>query len=183
MTIIPLRIEHKPNAYKDKVGDRSKWPKGPWNDEPDLVEWRDEATGYPCLIVRGPMGAWCGYVGVPPEHPWHGKHYNGDHDIDRDDAPADHVHVHGGLTYSDQCAGSICHVARPGEPEHVWWFGFDCAHSGDVAPGLLAYSGRPPRTGTEGGLWDETYKTLAYVQSETTELAASLRQYAVTPPR
>jgi hypothetical protein len=54
---------------------REQWGEGPWQSEPDLVEWRDAATGYPCLIVRGSMGALCGYVGLPPGHPLHGKPY------------------------------------------------------------------------------------------------------------
>jgi hypothetical protein len=33
-------------------------------------------------------------------------------------------------------AHAICHVPAPGRPEHVWWFGFDCAHSGDLSPGM-----------------------------------------------
>lgn len=35
---------------------------GEWKDEPDKIQWQDEATGFPCLIVRGPSGALCGYV-------------------------------------------------------------------------------------------------------------------------
>jgi hypothetical protein len=164
MTITPLRVENRLDAYKGGVRDRSRWPSGPWDSEPDLVEWRDEATGYPCLVVRGPMGALCGYVGVPPEHPWHGKEYG--------DTPFE-CEVHGGVTYSDKCAGHICHVPRPGESEHVWWFGFDCAHSGDVSPGLFALTGQIPRT--DHGLWDETYKTMAYVQGETERLAGVVK--------
>ena len=32
--------------------DKRTWPRGVWDDEPDKKQWRDEATGYPCLIVR-----------------------------------------------------------------------------------------------------------------------------------
>lgn len=73
---------------------------GPWKDEPDRVEWR--CLGFPCLIVRNNSGALCGYVGVPPAHPWHGKKY--------DEVGAE---VHGGLTYSRPCeeGGNICDVA------------------------------------------------------------------------
>ena len=51
--------------------DRSDWLPGPWDDEPDRVEWRDEATGLPCLLRRGSpfIGVWCGYVALPPDHP------------------------------------------------------------------------------------------------------------------
>lgn len=57
--------------------DKSAWGPGPWQDEPDKRQWRDEATGLPCLIVRSPMGGnLCGYVGVPREHALHGKDYS-----------------------------------------------------------------------------------------------------------
>lgn len=111
--------------------DKAKWGDGPWQSEPDKRQWKDAATGLPCLIVRGPAGALCGYVGVHEGHP---LFKNGYSDIDPD------IDVHGGLTFAKMCppepveAEDICHVAGPGEPEHAWWFGFDCAHSGDYSP-------------------------------------------------
>lgn len=103
---------------------RDGWATGPWDDEPDRVEWR--YAGLPCLMVRASTsGAWCGYVAVPPGHQWHGKHYD---DVD--------AHAHGGLTYAGGCDGRICHAPEPGEPDAVWWLGFDCAHAGDCLPRL-----------------------------------------------
>lgn len=32
--------------------DKSAWPRGAWDDEPDKVQWQDPATGLPCLIDR-----------------------------------------------------------------------------------------------------------------------------------
>lgn len=138
--------------------DRSIWGNGLWNGEPDKAQWIDEATGLDCLIVRVPhSGHLCGYVGVPPGHRFHGKEY--------DDVPAD---VHGGLTFADACQEGeefgICHVPEAGRPDHVWWLGFDCAHCHDVTP----FSG--PR----GWFQDESYKTLDFVRSECTALAAQL---------
>lgn len=107
-------------------------PNGPWNAEPDKATWVDPVSDLDCLIHRGPMGALCGYVGVGPDHRLHGADYL---------EPA--VEIHGGLTYSDACdaegteAHGICHVPVPGRPHDVWWFGFDCAHSGDLIPGHL----------------------------------------------
>lgn len=139
--------------------DRTGWPSGPWDGEPDRVEWRDETTGVPCLAQRGPLGAWCGYAAVPPGHSWHGADY--------DDVPAT---VHGGLTYADRCrpAVGICHVPRPGEPADVWWLGFDCAHAWDVVPGILQYS---PALYDRG---DGTYRDLNYVRAECTALAGQI---------
>ena len=112
--------------------DRSSWGSGPWDGEPDKVSWTDTATGRPCLAVRGPVGAWCGYVAVDPGHPLHGRDYE-----------VPNVDVHGGLTYADSCqerateAEGVCHVPQPGQPHDVWWFGFDCAHLGDLWPAGL----------------------------------------------
>jgi hypothetical protein len=139
--------------------DKSSWPRGPWDDEPDKVQWPDEATALPCLIVRNHYGALCGYVGVPPDHPWHGKHYD-------DDAVM--VDVHGGLTFSNSCSeeaedDSICHMPAPGEPDNVWWFGFDCAHHGDFVPMLR-----------DSFAANDCYRDRAYVEDQCCALAAQL---------
>ena len=96
--------------------DRSTWGLGPWDDEPDRVEFE-----------------------------------------------------HAGLPYADACRGSICHVPQPGEPDNVWWFGFDCGHVGDVIPAL-------PQV-TE---WTDDSRDMAYVRAETTRLA---EQLAAKTPR
>lgn len=140
--------------------DKSKYERrGPWDREPDKIQWQDESTGLPCLIVRGPSGALCGYVGVAEGHKYYGKEY--------ENCPVD---VHGGLTFSDFCQEDkehgICHIPGPGQPDKVWWFGFDCAHSGDVTP---AFRQLFP-------LWDrgDTYKDIDYVRAEVSKLAAQL---------
>lgn len=56
--------------------DRTGWPAGPWDYEPDRDTWTDEATGLPCVAQRaGTLGHWCGYVGLPDDHPLHGCDY------------------------------------------------------------------------------------------------------------
>lgn len=145
--------------------DKSDWGDGPWQDEPDKVQWIDEATGLDCLIVRQGAGALCGYVGVPPDHPWHGVDY-GYHDGD----PNGQVEVHGGLTFADRCHESddpstgICHIPAEGRPADVWWFGFDCAHAFDLAPRYAQYSVLP----------DGTYRDMAYVKAEVASLARQI---------
>lgn len=129
---------------------------GPWDDEPDREEFRH--AGLPCIVRRGFSGAWCGYVGVPPGHPVHGK-----------DSDAVAVDVHGGLTYSAKCQGDICHTPAPGESPDAWWLGFDCAHAYDVAPGMLAILGRDLH-----GIPGDTYKTLEWAKAETRSLAEQL---------
>lgn len=115
-------------------------PPGPWWGEPDRVEWMHH-TGLECRALRGPVGAWCGYAGVPKGHPLYGVDY-----ISLD------VEVHGGLTFAGTMRGS-----------ESWWLGFDCSHAGDLSPSTLAL-GFPPYPG-------ETYRDLAYVQGQVEQLA------------
>jgi hypothetical protein len=140
--------------------DKSKFPPGPWMDEPDRVEWRH--LGFPCLIVRQKWsGHLCGYVGVPPGHPHHGDSCD---DVD--------VDVHGGLTFADRChpGTPVCHVPRDGEPADVWWLGFDCAHSFDCSPSR-----------SEDGYWGGTYRNIDYVTRAVERLAEQLRASVPQP--
>jgi hypothetical protein len=138
--------------------DKARWLRGPWDDEPDKLQWPDAATGLPCLIVRSPLGHLCGYVGVDPGHPWHGVDYDA-----IEPSPA----VHGGLTYSARCQGgiepAICHEVA-GDRDDVWWFGFDCAHWRD----LTLISDNAGARFPQGGI----YRDLAYVRAECARLAA-----------
>ena len=163
--------------------DKSGWGEGPWMTEPDKVQWVDEATGLDCLIVRNHGGALCGYVGVGPDHPWHGRSYSDAEEASYKAAPDDPIHVHGGLTFAGACAESedpargICHVAEPGRPEHVWWFGFDCAHSGDLSPATEAYF-RDEDPSLMRGRWDASYKSRRYVEGQIRNLARQLSEVA-----
>ncbi len=92
---------------KPRKMDRSNWGYGPWDAEPeDRIEGPD-SHGFPTLMQRGPSGAWCGYVAVPPGHWAHGKSWH--------DPEGGSLEVHGGITYGEECAGSICHVPKPGD--------------------------------------------------------------------
>jgi hypothetical protein len=160
--------------------EKSTWGAGPWQTEPDRVEW--EHAGLPCLARRNPhSGNWCGYAAVPPGHPFHGLKYNGDSADDGFSAtPAGQVDVHGGLTYSGFCDGHICHVPKPGAPANVFWFGFDCGHSCDFAPG---YAARYPDFFTNAQRREEVYRDLAYVTAEINQLAEQLVAVALKPRR
>lgn len=161
--------------------DRSKWPSGPWDGEPDgAIEF--EHKGLPCMLHRGPLGAWCGYVGLPAGHPWFGK--NCSDRVPFTDAmrarmtSIDHVsvlglfcealvpgeegtmqldcavRVHGGVTYARD--------REPfGKPDGRWGLGFDCSHSGDLVPPLA-------RTLLFRG---DTYRDIAYARAEAEQLA------------
>lgn len=162
---------------------------GEWENEPDKIQWVDEATGLDCLMHRSPSGAWCGYVGVPEGHPYFGKDYGQCtrnppcEDFYCEHSPDSAVDVHGGLTYADFCQDTkdesfgICHVPEPGRPHRVWWLGFDCAHAGDLSPahdalpGMAAIHGRYPRS--------DTYRNREYVENEVTKLAQQVASLAL----
>ncbi len=117
---------------------------------------------FPCAILKGdghPFTHLCGYVGVPPSHPWYGK----------DDSDMRNVEVHGGISWQAHEQGGhptqIAFLQRkadafderpstglsnfyrrwleeakeakpgPGYPcdtgQDVWWIGFDCNHLWD----------------------------------------------------
>lgn len=140
---------------------KSNWPRGQWDNEPDKKQWLDQKTGYPCLIKRTDFsGHLCGYVGVSEGHPAFNKYYA--------DVP---VNVHGGLTYSDFCmdvqdeSKGICHSVEKGENDRVWWLGFDCAHLYDEAPNKHHYG---------------VYRDFSYVTNEIESLAKQLKQIAET---
>src|SRR6476660_6887412 len=93
------------------VVDKTGWGDGPWMAEPDRVDFVH--SGLACLALRHPHhGNWCGYVGVPCEHPAYGRAYE---DVDVDIART--------LNYAAPCEGLICHVPAPGMPDDVWWLG------------------------------------------------------------
>ena len=151
------------------VNDRSKWPEGPWDLESlDKMQWRDPVSGLPVMIKRGPMGAWCGYVGIEdPDHPWFEHH---DYmDID--------VQVHGGLSFAAFCdegegdAGErICHVIEDGDVDQVFWLGFDTGHFTDLVPVMLAHAPDVYESG------NSTYKDVGYITNETLDLARQVAE-------
>ncbi len=139
--------------------DRSSWPAGPWDNElEDRVDFVH--VGLACFIKRHPdSGHWCGYVGIPSNHPYYDSEY-----------PYElNLAVHGGITYGAKCNpdNGICHIPLPGMPDDVFWLGFDAAHSGDEAPNTpIRY-----RSWFEG-----SYKTAAYMIAETKDLAEQLER-------
>lgn len=200
--------------YRNVV-DKSDWPRGEWDNEPDKIQWQDEATGLPCLIVRNNhMGFLCGYVGILKSHPLYGKGYD---DVPYDDGP------HGGLTYANSCGDSskkaweewrkilpekrreaqrypkgdaACHLKEWSHCENnyeawrdlfhathichydpdndeVWWFGFDCGHIMDLAPGMQRHYSEESKR-----VLNDVYRNVDYVTKECRQLARQLKNYA-----
>lgn len=160
--------------------DKSAWGEGPWQAEPDKLQWIDAATGLDCLAVRAwGVGSWCGYVGLPEDHSLFGADYD-----------AVDPSVHGGLTFGGPCQEpetedgrtlveqrGVCHVPGSGRPERVFWLGFDCAHARDARPGMMSLFGPELRARMAEF---EVYRDLAYVMAEVASLALQLA--ATAPP-
>jgi len=159
-----------------KSRDKTGWPSGPWEDEPDKVHWVDPATDLDCLLHRGPMGVWCGYVAVTEGHPLFEVSPSGLPDLD----------VHGGITYANFCqegddpAVGICHVPFPGRPDRVWWIGFDCGHAYDRMPALEAREMQLVGLEKVSALFVEgtVYRDRAYAQAEVVRLARQVADRA-----
>jgi len=78
--------------------------------------------GYEWEVTGNGIGYRCGYVRIPPGHPWHGKR---EEDVD--------ASVHGGLTFAEPDLD-----CGKGGADDAWWLGFDCAHAGDAQDPSLA---------------------------------------------
>lgn len=128
--------------------DKSDWGPGSWNEEPDKLQYPDEDTGLPCLILRSTLGHLCGYVGVSSTHPLFGKSYE-----------EPDIKVHGGLTFAGKWEE---------QGNDIWWFGFDCGHMGDRSPHMDKYI----------CIGNGYYKTIKYVQAEVKDLARQLKELA-----
>lgn len=116
-----------------------------WENEPD------SETGFfyglPYLIKRNyKLLNLCGYVGVPPENKFFGK--------DTDELIFD---VHGGISYSKD--------HKPLEKsDGYYWYGFDCAHCGDLIPAVNFF---------QNGI----YRNIEFVRDELKKLAKQLQDY------
>lgn len=129
------------DALQWRYLDKSAWGFGPWQDEPDKLQYVDGATGLPCLIVRNPFyGYLCGYIGVREGHELYGVHFSecplrcGAAECGH--TPETKLQTHGTINFSEPCDPdgevvkvAICHDVQ-GE-DRVWWFGYDCARTSE----------------------------------------------------
>lgn len=157
-----VRLADKPElSQEDKL---RLYGEGPWVYEVDHVSFNH--AGLPCIIRRVRLGGhFCGYVAVPPGHRLHGCSF---------EVAARHVRAHGGVNSAVECnvIEGVCHVPAPGEPDDVWWFGFDCAGSRDLSPGdAHLFEGWELTIYREGG---KVYRDLAYVKGAVRSLAEQL---------
>lgn len=166
----------------------------PWLTEPPGALFT--AHELQCVVARGPMRHWCGYVGIPASHPLHGVEFDAlvpypqvwlerrinieEHGIfnffealcAKDEIPDGFAPLalvfsaHGGLNYS---------APRDDDDPSLWFFGFSCDHTGDVIPGIVSMQEEFPELAfprTQG-----TYRSIDYVKGECANLADQLTGY------
>lgn len=116
-----------------------------------------------CLLVHGSHR--CGYVAVPEGHPLHGVSYSADTPVLSGESPEMRFDVHGGITFSGFADDG--YPAPDSGGHKLFWYGFDCAHSGDGLMGRLRdlSSGCPVRSAD-------------YVVAECEKLAAQLAEFS-----
>ncbi|MFI3605696.1 hypothetical protein [Vagococcus fluvialis] len=104
--------------------------------------------GYECHIRRVGvpyMGHLCGYIEIPINHHLYLKDYDEIEKFYDYELPA-----HGGLTFS-------------GNVDNSYWIGFDCNHSGDLAP---MYRDE----GLQFRLPNDTYKDMGFVENNIKQI-------------
>ena len=171
-----------PYELDDKPIDRSKWPVGPWDQEPE-DSWTGEAEGLRLAAIRaGKSGHWCGYVRVEPGSPLHGKEQSWELDcppkwLNREVNVQEDIGWMGALraAFTEPgkvslglllfCHGGLTYAAKGPPGDDGWWFGFDCALAGDAWPRRLVELDDPG-----------VYRTLEYVQDQTIRLAKQIRE-------
>lgn len=156
-------------AFSTRTSNKRTWPDGPWQSEPDEINWLDKKSRLWCRIKRNRIGALCGYVRIAKKHPCYGKSYNGAEDyynltegqiwwrkyVKRDVKYfVSEIRVHGGLTFANYWDGGF-------------WFGFDCAHAGDFCPKI---------DDVVPGMIGNVYRDISYVKVQTTNLARKLAE-------
>lgn len=97
-------------------------------DHPDRILARGEFCGFEWIVTHNDMGYRCGYVKLPPNHPWFNM------EMERID-----VSIHGGITFAEKDV-----PCGKGGPDDGYWIGFDCAHFGDLPDPELPNGGNIP---------------------------------------
>lgn len=175
------------------------YPPGPWDDEPDLAEWIDEATGYTCAIFRHPeIGNLNGYVRLAEDHPLIGVPYSvpvpPEFTQEIEGVMKQPVGKRGIIdvflaAFGDErqvgllfdVHGSITFSGRHSYLSPGWWYGFDCGHGLDLLPGMIFLRKQIHRKHPEIGEIPErmeVYRDWAYVRAECASLAGQLASLA-----
>ena len=97
--------------------DKLKWGYGEWVEEVDAMYFTYK--NYDAHIIRNNLGALCGYIAIPKNHPWY--KVENDYDIP--------CNVHGGITFDQLCIHKETNLEQR-------VIGFDCSHFNDLSPAL-----------------------------------------------
>jgi len=88
------------------------------------------------------------------------------------------IEVHGGITFSESALadgrtwnGKKCEKFYGNESDNLWWFGFDCGHSGDLIPTKSVFNNTGEQLLINN---NEIYRTKEYAINETKALADQL---------
>jgi hypothetical protein len=160
--------------------------------------WFHSNTGLQCVVLMTTMGHRCGYVGVPAGHLLFGVQYNDpielspqEHDaflnsslgkrgiIDLVCFQEDEISVgflfdvHGGVTFSGRGIESDYPIKS-----NRWWFGFDCAHSGDKPDREYYKRHCKEMLKFYGDDYPGTTKSKEYVIEECANLARQIYKFA-----
>jgi hypothetical protein len=110
-------------AFAIKLIDKSSWSEGEWSDEPDLMAWLDQKTGYACLCLRNQdFGHLNGYIGVP---------------LDSISTSNFQQKLPGILNFSEPAISlpdSLNELDSALNNGTRWWIGFDTMHASDARP-------------------------------------------------
>lgn len=134
-------------------------PAGPWDNEPDATAWTDPATGLKCLIMKNEWNkTLCGYVRIMKGHRLYKANQR----------RLSNLEVHGGVTFNRK-------MQHRRYMKRGYWIGFDCAHLGDLCPGMVAMTSSFGLEAFTGGMdFGETYRDGAYVRAQINFLAFQL---------
>jgi len=124
-------------------------------ETPEVEKLEGAFEGFPVVVRRNYLGSWCGYLGVPLDHPWAET---------EEDYP--NVDVHGGCTFTSR--------AHPiSREEGLFWVGFDCAHSFDAPPPWMRRElGSNIYTQFHSGV----YRTLGYVEDQLIDMVRQAKE-------
>ena len=85
---------------------------------------------------------------------------------------ADELDVHGGITYTKECNGHVCHITE--SDDNLFWYGFDCAHAGDIVP-VMNRDYEKLSSLLLQAFANDIYRNVDFVMRETKNLAEQLR--------
>lgn len=131
-------------------------------------------------VVNHHFGTRCGYCSVSGSHPFFMRDYS--YIVPSIGKSIDYIlSAHGGITYSGNLK-----INEILEREGLWWFGFDCNHSGDAADINLITNPISKMVCEQTSSWltgryfnPGKHRTLEYVKENCNNLAEQLSKFKI----